>query len=177
MEPIFIKDLVHIKVDNINDSIRQLPTGNALIYTFFSPSTLYFGTIPRQATVIWRNKNKETLYSLSSKWTYFHWGHIVELVINTGLVRTQFEIPNFLVDIIFFISDPLKFSSITKLEDLKEFFVEKLTEIYSSCVHKHDTITLMQVSSQAFFDINRNLSKFGVSLTSIQPVFRKNSSD
>ena len=71
MEPIFIKDLIHIKVNNIWDAIKQLPTGNALIYTFCTPNSLYFGEIPRQATVIWRNKNQETINSLSSKWTYY----------------------------------------------------------------------------------------------------------
>lgn len=176
MEPIFIQELEHVRVNNLWDAVKQLPTGNALIYTFSSPSALFCGTIPRQATVLWRNKNHEALYALSSKWTYFHWAHIVEVVINTGLVRTQFEVPNLLVDVIFFISNPLKFSSNTNLDDLKKLFIEKLTKTYAS-IDKYDEITLLQVSSQAFFDINRDLTRYGISLTSIQPHFKKIHSD
>lgn len=168
-EPIFIPDLRHLEVSCLNEAIQQVPTGNALIYTLKNPSTLFYGTIPRTATVLWRNKKEEWIKSLSSQWTYFHWGHIIEQVLVTGLVQTQFQLPSYLIKITFFIYDPMIFSFSVNLNELKKDFLDELYQCFETPKNRLNPVQLVNKTSKTFFEINRKFKKYGIAITELEP--------
>jgi hypothetical protein len=174
MEPIHLQRFVHQRVPSLSAALKLLPTGSAMIYTFEKPKSLFVGTIPRQAAVLWRYNNAQELQVASSGCTFFTWSHTTELLVVTGLQYHEFNLSDIIVWLIFHVFDPIKFSSAFPIDqlhdqldaDVREMFREHEGDAFESKEYKH-------YQAGCFFALNRKYQKYGFGITRIVPTVRR----
>lgn len=170
MEPIQLKDLAEMKVGTLRDARALISTGASLVYSFKYPSALFLGNIPRQAVVIWRYPNTETLFIQKAGWTYFTWSHSTELLILTGLVSHVYEFDKLRVRLTFYVFDPIKFASSIKASELNELFDKFLNQMFANKQNEDfETAENLHYISVKFMEANREFQKYGVAVTAIDP--------
>lgn len=169
-EPLFLKHFTHKKVKNLREAVNKIYLGEALIYSFESPNSLFIGSIPYQSQVIWHHPNEATLHLASGGCTYFLWSHLVENLVFTGLVLYKFEIYSFDIYMIFHIFDPIKFCTSIKIDVLKDSLEEKLHDAFKQ--HQFDDLNsndFLQFQTETYFSLNKVFQRYGVSIDEINP--------
>jgi hypothetical protein len=175
MEPITLHKFIHQRVSSLSAALKLLPTGSAIIYTFERPKSLFIGTIPRQAAVLWRYGNAQELQIASSGCTFFTWRHTTELLVVTGLQAFSFPLSSIDVWLIFHVFDPIKFSSAIPVDELHDALEVDVREMFRG--REGDSFESKDhqcYQAERFFSLNRKYQKYGFGITRIVPRVRVN---
>lgn len=175
MEGIWLQHFIHQKVGSLRDALNQYRNGNALVYTFQKPNSLFVGTIPRDCAVIWRYPKHEELYIASSGCTFFTWNHIREVFVVTGVVIHKFELSETDVFVKFHVFDPVKLCSsieVDKLHDQMESALRRLMKGHED--DAFESVEFKVFKSQMYFELNRTFQGYGVSIDGIRLEVRLN---
>lgn len=163
IEPIQLQSFSHMRVSNVREALKRLPNGDALIYTFKNPQSLYLGTVPSYASVIWRNKSDESLKELTNRCTYFTWNQIIEVLIVTGIIQYDFKFDNFAILLSFFISDAIKFASSIKVDDLYIKFEKMINDAFKDPLKEHHEI--IRRCNELVITMHHAFQHYGVAIT------------
>ena len=173
MEGIRLQHFIHQKVGKLSDALKQYETGNALVYTFTKPRSLFVGTVPRQCAVIWRYPKHEELYISSSGCTFFTWNHLVEVFVVTAVVMYKFQLPETDVLVKFHIFDPIKFCSSIKVDELHDKMARAVKQFMTD--HEEDNFessAFQLYQAEALFKLSRMFHVYGVSIDGFTPQVR-----
>jgi hypothetical protein len=174
MEPITLQEFSHRRVSSLSAALKLLPTGSALLYTFEKPQSLFIGTIPRQAAVLWRYNNAQELQIASSGCTFFTWRHTTEILVVTGLQAYKFALSAIDVWLVFHVFDPIKFSSSIPIDQLRESLESEVRKMFHG--HEGDVFESKEYKhyqADCFFALNRKFQKNGFGITRIVPQVRR----